>query len=74
MMTRQEIQGESSISISIIIAASEKLSEDKEKEVEDKPEVPKPSEGTYQPADDPDDDKQKEAEEAPPMPQPPTPP
>ncbi|WP_296593046.1 hypothetical protein [Methylophaga sp.] len=70
-MTLQEIHGESSVSISTIIAASKKSGEDKE--AEKSPQVPDPSEGTYQPADDPDDDKQKEAEEAPPMPQPPTP-
>lgn len=72
-MTLQEIHGESSVSISTIIAASKK-SEDEDKEAEKSPQVPDPSEGTYQPADDPDDDKQKEAEKAPPMPQPPTPP
>lgn len=70
-MTLQEIHGESSVSISTIIAASKKSEEDKE--AEKSPQVPDPSEGTYQPADDPDDDKQKEAEKAPPMPQPPTP-
>jgi len=67
-MTLQEIHGESSVSISTIIAASKKSEDEKS------PQVPDPSEGTYQPADDPDDDKQKEAEKAPPMPQPPTPP
>ncbi|HCD06626.1 MULTISPECIES: hypothetical protein [unclassified Methylophaga] len=67
-MTLQQINQERSASISTIIAASEKSEDEKS------PQVPDPSEGTYQPADDPDDDKQKEAEEAPPMPQPPTPP
>ncbi|MBL1456968.1 MULTISPECIES: hypothetical protein [unclassified Methylophaga] len=70
-MTLQQINQEKSASISTIIAASKKSEEDKE--AEKSPQVPDPSEGTYQPADDPDDDKQKEAEEAPPMPQPPTP-
>lgn len=73
-MTLQQINKEGSASISTIIAASKKLSEDEEKEKEKSPQVPDPSEGTYQPADDPDDDKQKEAENAPPMPQPPIPP
>lgn len=72
-MTLQEIHGESSVSISTIIAASKK-SEYEDKDAEKSPQVPNPSKGTYQPADDPDDDKQKEAEKAPPMPQPPTPP
>jgi hypothetical protein len=72
-MTLQQINKEGVASISTIIAASRKLSE-KEKESEKSPQVPDPSEGTYQPADDPDDDKQKEAEKAPPMPQPPIPP
>ncbi len=70
-MTLQQINQEKSASISTIIAASKKSEEDKE--AEKSPQVPDPSEGTYQPADDPDDDKQTEAEEAPPMPQPPTP-
>lgn len=70
-MTLQQINEEKSASISTIIAASKKSEEDKE--AEKSPQVPDPSEGTYQPADDPDDDKQKEAEKAPPMPQPPTP-
>jgi hypothetical protein len=70
-MTLQQINQEKSASISTIIVASKKSEEDKE--AEKSPQVPDPSEGTYQPADDPDDDKQKEAEEAPPMPQPPTP-
>lgn len=76
MMTRQAFHGESSVSISNLIAASMKLSKDKDKDKDedDSPQVPDPSEGTYQPADDPDEDKQKEAEDAPPMPQPPTPP
>lgn len=74
MMTLQEIHGESLVSLSTIIAASKKLSEDEEKEAEKSSQIPDPSEGTYQPADDPDDDKQKEAENAPPMPQPPIPP
>lgn len=70
-MTLQQINKGKSASISTIIAASKKSEEDKE--AEKSPQVPDPSEGTYQPADDPDDDKQKEAEKAPPMPQPPTP-
>tara|TARA_R110000851_G_scaffold176888_2_gene323649 strand:+ start:5544 stop:5756 length:213 start_codon:yes stop_codon:yes gene_type:complete len=70
-MTLQQINQEKSASLSTIIAASKKSEEDKE--AEKSPQVPDPSEGTYQPADDPDDDKQKEAEDAPPMPQPPTP-
>jgi hypothetical protein len=73
-MTLQQINKEGSANISTIIAASKKLSEDEEKEDKKSPQVPDPSEGTYQPADDPDDDKQKEAENAPPMPQPPIPP
>lgn len=72
-MTLQQINQEKSASILTIIAASKK-SEDEDKEAEKSPQVPDPSEGTYQPADDPDDDKQKEAEDAPIMPQPPTPP
>jgi hypothetical protein len=73
-MTLRQINQQRSASISTIMAASIKLSEDEEKEAEESPEIPKPSEGTYQPADDPDKDKQKEAENAPIMPQPPTPP
>ena len=73
-MTLLQINQQRSASISTIITASKKLSEDEKKEKEKSPQVPDPSEGTYQPADDPDDDKQKEAEKAPPMPQPPTPP
>ncbi|AFI85480.1 hypothetical protein Q7A_2692 [Methylophaga nitratireducenticrescens] len=72
-MTLQQIHKASSVSIFTIIAASKK-SEYDDKEAEKSPQVPNPSKGTYQPADDPDDDKQKEAEKAPPMPQPPTPP
>lgn len=72
-MTRQEIRGESSINIAALIATSMKLSKNEDKDEEKSPQVPDPSEGTYQPADAPDDDKQKEAEKAPPMPQAPTP-
>lgn len=73
-MTLQQINQQRSASISTIIAASMNLSKDEDKDEEESPQVPDPSEGTYQPADDPDDDKQKEAEKAPLMPQPPTPP
>lgn len=70
-MTLQQINQQKSASISTLIAASLQLSKDEDKEEKKSPQVPDPSKGTYQPADDPDDDKQKEAEKAPPMPQPP---
>ncbi|MDX1572727.1 MAG: hypothetical protein R3341_01785 [Methylophaga sp.] len=72
-MTLQQINQERAVSISSILFASEKPAKDEEKEDEKSNQVPNPSEGTYQPADDPDDDEQKEAEDAPPMPQAPTP-
>jgi hypothetical protein len=72
-MTLHKTDTEISTNLSSIIAASMRLSDEEEKEAEETPEAPKPSEGTYQP-DDPDEKKQKDAEKAPIMPQPSTPP
>ena len=72
-MTVQQTNEERSVSLSSTLAASAQFSKNEYKEDEKSNQIPNPSEGTYQPADDPDEDKQKEAENAPPMPQPLTP-
>ena len=72
-MTLQQINEERAVSISSILAASAQPSKDEEKEDKKSNQIPNPSEGTYQPVDNPDEDIQKKAEDAPPMPQAPTP-
>lgn len=72
-MSLQQINEERSVSISSIIPALAQTSKDEEKEDKKSNQIPNPSEGSYQPADDPDEDKQQEAKDAPIMPQAPTP-